>query len=165
MDGLFETDLKQFLIVKKILNDNPDCKRFGPWLFYCSNSLNIAKNKPNGKWLIFNNDLFFLNELCREAVNRDIVIEAKHSFISKNKDGSCVSCYYLNSSDIETHKRLIGLFLEYKAIPRTKMGKLYNIAFKYNEQTRNNEYGNEFKARLHLSDFINLDNGVFLDKT
>ena len=42
-------------------------------------------------------------------------------------------------------------------IQRTKKGKLYNISFKLDNQTRAGEYGKAFKSSIKLSNFINLD--------
>ena len=42
-------------------------------------------------------------------------------------------------------------------IQRTKKGKLYNISFKLDNQTRSGEYGEAFKSSIKLSNFINLD--------
>ena len=47
-------------------------------------------------------------------------------------------------------------------IRRTKDGRLYNLSFKLNVQTRSGEYGKDFKAELKLSDLIDLNTGEWL---
>jgi hypothetical protein len=47
-------------------------------------------------------------------------------------------------------------------IRKTKTGKLYNISFKYDSQTHNGEYGNEFSSEIKLKDFVNLETGKLL---
>ena len=51
---------------------------------------------------------------------------------------------------------LFSSFLDNNLIKRTKTGRLYNISFKYDDQTRAGEYGNEFKASIKLDDFLDL---------
>ena len=40
--------------------------------------------------------------------------------------------------------------------------KVYNIGFKLDDQTRAGEYGSDFKARIRLSDFVDLESGEVL---
>ena len=47
-------------------------------------------------------------------------------------------------------------------IKKTKSGKLYNIGFKYDSQTRNCEYGDDFKAEIKLEQFVDLNTGKML---
>ena len=47
-------------------------------------------------------------------------------------------------------------------IRKTKTGKLYNISFKLDNQTRAMEYGDKFKGKITLSDFINLETGEWI---
>lgn len=45
---------------------------------------------------------------------------------------------------------------------RTKVGRLYNIPFKFDAQTYAGEYGDDFHAKICLADFVDLDTGEFL---
>lgn len=92
-----------------------------------------------------------------EAVNEDIVVEAKHSDAEKG-----VACFYLDYDDIDAHRKTIQYFLDKGLIRRTKTGKLYNISFKLNEQTRAGEYGSDFKTEIKLEKFIDLETGEWL---
>ena len=44
-------------------------------------------------------------------------------------------------------------------IQRTKKGKLYNLSFKFDSQTINGEYEENFTGRIKLDNFIDLDTG------
>ena len=57
---------------------------------------------------------------------------------------------------------IFDFFLENKLIRRTKTGRLYNISFKFDEQTRAGEYGSDFKAEIKLEKFVDLDTGEWL---
>lgn len=107
-----------------------------------------------GKWMYFFNDLDFAFKLCVEAIESGVVAEAKHSAKS---EGVC--CFYLDGSDLDAHKKVIQFFLDHDLIQRTKAGKLFNISFKYNRQTRNGEYDEDFHAEFKLSQLIDLETG------
>lgn len=77
---------------------------------------------------------------------------------------SGVACFYIHGDDDAAHWRVIAYFLEKGLIGKTKGGKLYNISFKYDEQTRNGEYGKNFVAEIKLDHFLNLSTGEWLKK-
>ena len=52
--------------------------------------------------------------------------------------------------------------LEHGLVQRTRTGRLYDIPFKFDEQTRAGEYGASFHARITLSDFVDLETGSFI---
>ena len=47
-------------------------------------------------------------------------------------------------------------------IRRTKSGKLFNISFKLDDQTRAGAYGDDFKAELKLESLMDLKTGEWL---
>ena len=98
----------------------------------------------------------FVNSICREAVGNNIVSQAKHT-----NDENGVACFYLNADDIEGHKKVIQFFLSKNLIRKTQSGKLYNISFKFDNQTLDGQYGNDFKATIKLEDFVDLYTGEF----
>ena len=49
--------------------------------------------------------------------------------------------------------------MENNLIQKTKAGKLFNISFKLDDQTRAGEYGADFKSEIKLADFIDLYTG------
>ena len=113
-----------------------------------------------GKWMYFfkgSEGKEFVDKCCRETVEQGIVWEAK------NSDGlEGVACFYLNIDDTERHKRIIQYFVDHGMIRRTKAGKLFNISFKLDEQTRAGDYGDDFKAELKLADLMDLSTGKWL---
>lgn len=134
------------------------------WSFYIDTELAPELDEHRcGKWMFFFNDIEFAEEICRKAALGRVVAECKHSsseILAKKRSG--VACFYLNSDDDETHRRVIAFMLEHNLIRKTKSGKLYNIGFKLDDQTRAGEYGGDFKAQIKLDDFVNLDSGEFL---
>lgn len=75
---------------------------------------------------------------------------------------SGVCCFYCDGSDVEAHKKIISFMIENNMIQKRKTGKLYNLSFKYDTQTSNNEYGTEFESKIKLEDFIDLETGEWL---
>ena len=69
-----------------------------------------------------------------------------------------------DGDDDAAHRRVIAYFLEKGLIRKTKTGKLYNISFKYDEQTREGQYANDFVAEIKLDQFLNLSTGEWLRK-
>ena len=154
-----EEKMDLLIKVNKIKEENPDCTIIGPFIFYYKDK----NHKPlDGKWMIFSTDIEYLSKLCSGAVNKGLIEEAKHSFISNNKGGACLSCFYINADDIEGNKALIRYFIENNAIDKTKAGKYRNISYKYDDQTRAREYGEDFKAKICLADYIDLVTGEFI---
>lgn len=68
----------------------------------------------------------------------------------------------MNCDDTEGHKKILSYFIKNNMIQRTKTGRLYNISFKLDAQTRAGEYGNNFIAQIKLDKFINLDTGEWI---
>ncbi|MFP5111814.1 hypothetical protein ACSU64_05480 [Bacillaceae bacterium C204] len=106
-----------------------------------------------------------LQQLILNAIKHDITPVVKHTNIEsefKNfhaKDNnSWVICWYSND-DINSLKLLAKYLVDNNLVQRTKAGKLYNISFKYDNQTRNAEYGDLFTAKITLSDFLDLYTG------
>lgn len=128
----------------------------GPWIFYLGDNIGIDRNKC-GKWMYFFDNKEFVSKICENAIKMNIVNEAKH-----NNEEKGVSCFYLNVDDIEGHKKVISYLMENNLIQRTKSGKLYNISFKLDSQTRAGEYGSEFKSDIKLEKFINLETGEWI---
>lgn len=128
------------------------------WVYYIGNPLKFVKDKV-GKWMYFfkEGDRTFIEKVCREVVEKEIVSVAKHS----NKE-SGVACFYLNIDDIEGHKKVIKYFLENNMIRKTKKGKYYNNSFKLDIQTIKGQYGDDFIPELTLDKFINLDTGDWI---
>ena len=125
----------------------------GKWINYV-NLKGKLDEKKCGKWMYHFNDLSFAAQVCEKAVSEGIVVASKHS---NDEKGMC--CFYLNSDDIVGHKRCIQFFLDNNLIQKTKTGKLYNISFKLDKQTRNGEYGNNYHSEIRLENFLDLETG------
>ena len=128
--------------------------RQGGWVYYLSGAAKTLEEHKCGKWMYFFSDKAFASKICKEAVESGIVETSKHS---DAPEGVC--CFYLNGDDIEAHKRVIKYFLENNLIQRTRTGKLYNISFKYDDQTQAGEYGEAFHGRITLDQFLDLNTG------
>ena len=126
----------------------------GGWVFYLGGKEGLLDRHKCGKWMYFFGNREFVEGICRKAIEDGIVYECKHSDADEG-----VACFYLNGDDTENHKRVIRFFLDNDLIRRTKTGKLYNIGFKYDDQTRAGEYSGEFTAEIKLEQFIDLNTG------
>ena len=121
------------------------------WIYYINEDTRLTEK--SGKWMYFFDNRSFVEKICERAVENHIVEQAKHSTANTG-----VACFYLNYDDIDTHRKIISYFLENNLIKKTKEGRLYDISFKLDEQTRAGEYGNDFHSKIKLSDFIGLNN-------
>lgn len=127
------------------------------WIFYMSEDKSNLDQHKCGKWMHFFNNKEFAVHICEEAVANGICVEAKHTDAS---EGVC--CFYLNCDDIEGHKKVLSYFIKNDLIRKTKTGKLYNISFKLDDQTRAGEYGAGFHSEIKLEKFVNLNTGELL---
>lgn len=127
------------------------------WIFYMSEDKSNLDRHKCGKWMHFFNNKEFAVHICEEAVANGICVEAKHTDAS---EGVC--CFYLNCDDIEGHKKVLSYFIKNDLIRKTKTGKLYNISFKLDDQTRAGEYGAGFHSEIKLEKFVNLNTGELL---
>lgn len=138
------------------------------WVWYASPDYRI---KPTvGKFITFGEgDISSdLQQLILNAIKHNITPLVKHTNIEsdfKNShakdDNSWVICWYCND-DINSLKLLGKYLVDNNLVPRTKTGKLYNISFKYDKQTRNAEYGDSFTAKITLNDLLDLYTGELL---
>ena len=125
----------------------------GAWMYYINQQKHLDAHRC-GKWMYFFNNLEFVARICSMAVEGGVVSQAKHSAAPEG-----VACFYLHGDDVEGHQKVIRFLLKHDLIKKTKEGKLYNISFKYDDQTRANMYGENFKAEIKLEDFIDLHTG------
>ena len=133
------------------------------WYYY----VNLDREKgldrhKCGKWMHFFTDLDFAEDICRRAVLEEAVAECKHNAPGNfHEGGQGVICFYLNAGDFDAHRRVLAFMLENDLIRKTKKGKLFDIAFKLDDQTRAGEYGPNFKPTIKLSEFVDLETGEF----
>lgn len=60
---------------------------------------------------------------------------------------------------MERHKKVIQFFLNNDMIRNTKTGKLYNISFELDDQSRAGEYGEGYIGNIKLEQFSDLQTG------
>lgn len=134
------------------------------WVFYINNeTAPTLVDKKCGKWMFFFKDVSFAEDICTKAILEGAIAECKHTsagFLEDAHQG--VVCFYLNIDDAPGHHRILEFMLSNGMIPKTKKGKLHNISFKLDDQTRAGEYGKSFNAKTKLEDFVNLETGEFL---
>jgi hypothetical protein len=139
------------------------------WVWYASPDYHT---KPTvGKFMTFGKgDISIdLQHLILDAIKQNVTPLVKHTNIEsgfKNpnaKDDDWVVCWYSND-DTNSLKTLAKYLVDNNLVQKTKNGKLYNISFKYDSQTRNAEYGDSFTAKITLSDFLDLNTGELLDR-
>lgn len=116
-----------------------------------------------GKWMAYFDDFDFAEDICREAVESGAAAECKCTsrFMLATR-GSGVICFYVNGDDTQGHRKILSFMIEHDLIRRTKSGRLYNIGFKFDFQTRAGEYGEAFVPKMTLSNFVNPETGEFL---
>mgnify|MGYP000846725320 CR=1 FL=1 len=138
---------------------NPD------WIFYQAD--HADGSDIVGKFLTYGRRLVTegVGATIRKAIESGVIDHAKHSntesgHINRNarNPDEYVVCWY--SSDNRDRLQSLAEFLvENGMVRKTQGGRLYNIAFKYDSQTRAGEYGEGFVAEIKLADFIDLDTG------
>lgn len=138
------------------------------WVHYSADKVTLDNAKV-GKWMtFFPNDMDsikYMQEVCEWAIKREIVQSVKHTYFGALfGPPQGVACFYMHGDDDAAHRRVIAYFLEKDLIMKTKSGRLYNISFKYDEQTREGQYGNDFVAEIKLDRFLNLSTREWLDK-
>ena len=152
-----------------------DC--FG-WTYYLSGKEEKLDKEKCGKWMYFfdNNpkSIEFVKDVCTKAIVENICYECKHTNFNDSKLETGVACFYLNADDIENHKIVIQFMLDNNLIPRVGMtkignknfsrGRLKNISFKFDAQTRAGEYGSNFEGKIKLDSFIDLKTGQWIKK-
>lgn len=137
------------------------------WLWYGANT--FTESDKVGKFMTYGKGDISdeLQGLILKAIKQGVTPLVKHTnldtitFNPRAKDGSWVIVWY-SSDDENCLKSLAKFLVDEGLVQKTKTGKLYNIAFKYDEQTRNDEYAGEFKSKISLQDLMNLNTGELL---
>lgn len=131
------------------------------WWFYLGKGYKkLRASDKVGKWMFFYEKDYYAHNCVEEAIELGVCTQAKYCATLPGRTG--VACFYTLCDDIEENKKIIKYFIDRKLIRTTKSGKYYNISFKFDNQTRNHQYNNEFEAKIRLSDYINLETGVFI---
>ena len=134
----------------------------GGWIWFLSGKEDILIDDKCGKWMYFFKNQEFAQQICQKAIDENICYECKCTDMETRIESEGVICFYLNSDDIENHKRVIQFMKDNGLIQKTKSGKLYNISFKFDSQTRVGNYGADFERKIKLDQFLNLYTGEFI---
>lgn len=136
-------------------------RKFG-WFWYLSGLEDLLDETKCGKWMCFFDDQEFAKSICEKAMEEKVCYECKCTDMESQNSLTGVICFYLNGDDIENHKRVIRFMMENSLIRKTKTGKLYNISFKFDDQTRVGEYGADFEGKIKLEQFVDLQTREFI---
>lgn len=137
-------------------------KRIGGWCWYRTDNVKLLDKHKCGKWMYFFNDQEFAMSVCEKAISENVCYSCKCTDMEMTGAEIGVICFYLNCDDIENHHRVIQFMLDNKLIRKTKTGRLYNISFKTDKQTRAGEYGADFEGTIKLAQFIDLNTGEWI---
>ena len=136
--------------------------RAGRWFWFFSGQESILDKHKCGKWMYFFDNQEFAMRICEKAISEKVCYECKCSDLEATMEPSGVICFYQNGDDFANHKRIIDFLLKNDMIRKTKAGKLYNISFKFDDQTRAGEYGADFEGKIKLSQFVDLISGEWI---
>ena len=134
-------------------------ERLGGWCWYLTDKAGLLERHRCGKWMYFFKDQAFAMSRCEKAITENVCYECKCTDMEVTGVDSGVICFYLNGDDVDNHRRVIKFMLDNGLIQKTKTGKLYNISFKFDDQTRAGEYGANFEGTIKLAQFIDLNTG------
>lgn len=110
-----------------------------------------------GKWEVSFSDRDEASALCKEAVERGIVAEARYRNAAKG-----TIALYVNRNDEAGHRGVLAFFKEHGLLRRTKNGNYADLPFKLIHPSNLNEFGNEAAPSLLLSHFMDVETGEFL---
>ncbi|MGD7006998.1 hypothetical protein [Metabacillus sp. 84] len=141
-------------------------RKMGGWCWYGTNTFRETDNV--GKFMTFVQEDISneTQELILKAIKQGVTPLVKHTdpdmlaFNPFAKDGSLVIIWY-STDDEKALKGVAKFLVDNGLVPKTKAGKYYNISFKYDEQTRNGKYGDQFKPSISLKDLMDLNTGEF----
>lgn len=134
------------------------------WYWFLSGKEDMLVPKKCGKWMHFFSNQEFAQEICQKAIDEGVCVECKCTDMEASFENIGVICFYLNGDDIDNHKKVLSFMIENDLIQRTKTGKLYNISFKFDEQTVAGEYGADFEGKIKLAQFVDLKTGKWLNE-
>lgn len=134
----------------------------GSWVFYVDPSYEDLDPDRTGKWLVPFDDIDIMAEACEDAVEGGVVSEAKHSATPDASEHGGICCLYLHGDDEEGHEEVIAFLLGRGLVPRDGSGRLIDIPFKYDWQTRAGLYDDDFVPELTLGDLVDLGTGEWL---
>ena len=139
-------------------------KQYGGWYWFSSGNTKKLIPEKCGKWMYFFTDQDFAIGICRKAMSFPICYLCKCSVLEEQGTKEGVICFYQNGDDINNHKLILAFMYKNGLIKQTKTGRLYDISFKFDYQTRAGEYGADFEGRIKLHQFLDLDTHKWIYK-
>lgn len=138
--------------------------KVGGWIYYLSEKAMLLEKHTCGKWIYFfdKKDFASTMAICEKAVAEQVCWESKCRDMDISDEDRGVACFYLNGNDMAGHHRVIQFMLDNNLIPKTRTGRLYNMSFKFDDQTHAGEYGADFEGKIKLNQFVNLDTGEWI---
>lgn len=136
--------------------------KLGGWCWYSTKNAKLLEKHKCGKWMYFFDNQDFAMQICEKAIEENVCYECKCSDLELTGVESGVVCFYLNGDDMEGHHKVIQFMLDNHLIPKTKTGRLYNMSFKFDDQTRAGQYGAGFDGKIKLEQFIDLNTGKWI---
>ena len=128
----------------------------GGWYWFSNGEEDKLISEKCGKWMYFFTDQIEAMKLCQLAINSNVCYLCKCSDLAEQGTPQGVLCFYQNVDDIKNHKYILAFMLKFNLIKKTKTGRLYDISFKLDSQTKAGEYGADFEGKIKLSHFIDL---------
>ena len=129
---------------------------FGGWYWFSNGEEDKLISEKCGKWMYFFTDQVEAMKLCKLAIDSNVCCLCKCADLAEQGTAQGPICFYSNVDDIKTHKYILAFMLHFGLIKKTKTGRLYDIPFKLDSQTRAGEYGTDFEGKIKLSQFIDL---------
>ena len=137
-------------------------ERYGGWCWYRTDNSKLLERNKCGKWMYFFDNQKIAMNICEKAIIENVCYECKCTDMELTGEKTGVICFYLNGDDIDNHHRVIKFMMDNNLIKKTKSGRLYNISFKFDDQTRAGEYGADFEGTIKLAQFIDLNTGKWI---
>ncbi len=125
------------------------------WVRYSSQgNWKLSSIKDCGKWMFYYKEQQFAIDIITKALDCGVVKYAKHT-----KKASGITCLYVRGTDSSAHMQVIEFMISNNLIRLTTDLHYFNIAFKFNAQSWQKEYGNPFEGTIKLSHLIDLHTG------
>lgn len=119
-----------------------------------------------GKWMhVFDTgEEDFAREMIELSISEGVCYEAKMSspYSMSLHQGTGVICFYIDGSKPAQHEKLLQFMLDHDLFPEDDNGKLSNEPFKFDWQTREGQYDDDFVPEITLSDFVDLETRTLL---
>ena len=128
----------------------------GGWYWFSNGEEDKLIPEKCGKWMYFFTNQVEAMKLCKLAIDSKVCYLCKCADLAEQGTKEGPICFYANVDDITNHKYILAFMIKLGLIKKTKTGRLYDISFKLDSQTRAGEYGADFEGKIKLSQFVDL---------